>query len=85
MNNELETMSISRSKLVESFGQLRQEWEDATGTNLIVIEASVGLLFADLAVAIGLSPEERDLALGSQLCGELPTGFFLTVEEKGNR
>ena len=52
-------------KLVEALGRIRAEWEEAAeGEPLIAVEGSVGLILADLALGVGLNPEEMIRALG---------------------
>jgi hypothetical protein len=64
--------SITRPQMVNSLARIRVEWEQAAdGNSLVQANASVGLLLADLSIAIGLTPDEQAQALGEDLVNEL--------------
>ena len=76
---------IPRSKIIDALTRLRQEWEQAAeGDNLVELDGSVGLLLADLAVAIGLTSEEQVQALGADLVNELQGMLVSAPEGNGN-
>ncbi|GAB4416736.1 MAG: hypothetical protein Kow002_02760 [Anaerolineales bacterium] len=54
--------------MLEKLSMLRQEWEAAAGADsLLNVTASVGMLLLDMTNALGLTPEERSIVLGSRL------------------
>ena len=62
----------SRATVIQSLSQFRQEWCNIAGQdNLINVNASVGLLLADVINLLNFSPEEREAALGSELCSQV--------------
>ncbi len=72
MNMVIQSRFIHNVEVVQGLERTRLEWEQAAdGESLLNLETNVGLLLADLTAAIGLTPEEKALALGSQLVGEL--------------
>ena len=74
---------ISRRQLVQMLARFRQEWEQAAeGEDLLDLEASVGLLLADLAMAINLTAGEMLQALGEDLVNDLQE--FLVPNPGGN-
>jgi hypothetical protein len=76
---------IPRTKIIDVLTKLRQEWEQAAeGENLVELDGSVGLLLADLAIAIGLTPEEQVQALGADLVNELQGMLVSAPEGNGN-
>jgi len=59
---------ISRNQIIDAFTHLRGEWEQALpGQNLVDVQCNAGLLMMDLAIALGLTEEERKTALGKSL------------------
>ncbi len=63
---------VPRFALVRALARVRAEWEEAAGEDsLIEMQGSVGLLLADIARALGLSPVEQIEALGSEMVEEL--------------
>lgn len=63
---------VPRSALIRALARVRAEWEEAAGEDsLIEMQASVGLLLADIARALGLTPLEQIEALGSEMVEEL--------------
>lgn len=57
--------AISRMQAVKAMMGIRHEWEDhAKGESLLNIEASVGYLLYDIALALNLNQQEIKLALG---------------------
>lgn len=71
MQNHRDNDSISRRLLVSALARIRSEWQESDSSSLLDIEANVGLLLSDLAVALGLNPEEQIEALGEELYHEL--------------
>ncbi len=63
--------SVSRQCVVRALARLRAEWQATDTDSLVDASASVGLLMADLAVALGLNQEELREALGEALFREL--------------
>lgn len=65
-------MLVSQDQVVLALARIRQEWEIAAqGKSLIQVEASVGLLLADLVMALGFPPVERVQVLGQGLVDDL--------------
>jgi hypothetical protein len=61
-----------RTKIVMALSELRMEWQDAVGGgSLVKVEASVGLLLADIAERLQLTEQERYAFLGGRLCNEV--------------
>jgi hypothetical protein len=68
----LQTIPDPRTQLISTLSRLRQEWQEAaSGESLLNIDANVGLMFADLVNAFGLSIHEQSLTLGPELFGEM--------------
>ena len=71
---------ITRLEIVTAFVHLREEWELVAGNkSLVETEGSVGLMFGDLALAIGLTPLEQERALGPELINNLQGPFIRTL------
>jgi len=67
-----DTQPSYRAQIVQSLAEFRREWQEiSSGKSLIEIEASVGLLFADLADRLELSSQERHVMLGSKLSKQI--------------
>lgn len=65
-------MIVRQDQVVLALARIRQEWElAAQGESLIQVEASVGLLLADLVMALGFPPVEKEQVLGPELAGQL--------------
>lgn len=61
-----------RMMAVHALARFRREWEEiADGENLLDVTASVGLILADVADRLELSPQERYVFLGKLLIEEL--------------
>ena len=57
-----------RAQIVQSLANFRREWQaHIEDTNLLDVDASVGLILADIADRLELNPQERYVMLGSQL------------------
>jgi len=54
--------TVSRSQVVEGIKNFRQEWEKATGEQLVDSDLCYSLI--DVTAAIGLTPAEQTEALG---------------------
>ena len=63
---------IPRSHLINVFAKIREEWEEAAdSSSLIDMNASVGMLLADMVVSIGLTTSEQEEVFGSDLARDL--------------
>lgn len=63
-----------KDQVLESLSTLRQEWELAAGEDgLLDVTASVGLMLLDIAIKLGLTPEERSAFLGARLNQDVTT------------
>ncbi len=61
-----------RAKVVQSLADFRREWQKmADGKRLVEIEASVGLILADIADRLELNPQERHAMLGGKLINQI--------------
>ena len=61
-----------RAQVVQSLADFRREWQKiAQGQSLVEVQASVGLLFADIADRLDLSPQERHVMLGGKLTNQV--------------
>jgi hypothetical protein len=57
-----------RAQVVQALADFRREWQQvAQGQSLIAVEAPVGLLLADIADRLELTPQERHAMLGGML------------------
>ena len=73
---ETQAMIVCQKGAVDALAKIRKEWElTADGESLVDVEASVGLLLADIVVALGLPPVEIVQVLGAKLAGELQDIF----------
>lgn len=67
-----------RTRLVLALAQFREEWQKAvSGGSLLKVESPVGLLLADIADKLELTPQERHVVLGGKLINEVD-GFMET-------
>lgn len=61
-----------RTRMVQSLSEFRREWQKAVeGKSLFDVEAPVGLILADIADRLQLTPQERHAFLGGQLIGKV--------------
>ena len=61
-----------RARLVLALAQFREEWQETVnGGSLLKIETPVGLLLADIADKLELTPQERHVFLGGKLINEV--------------
>ena len=61
-----------RAQVVQALADFRREWQKvAEGKSLVEAEAPVGLLLADIADRLGLSPQERYAMLGGKLINQV--------------
>jgi len=61
-----------RAQVLQSLADFRREWQKMVeGKSLIEVEASVGLLLADIANRLELNPQERHVMLGSKLINQV--------------
>ena len=61
-----------RAEVIQSLGEFRREWQQMVdGQNLVDVQASVGLLFADIADRLELNPQERHVMLGGKLINQV--------------
>ena len=61
-----------RAQVVQSLADFRREWQKmAEGKSLIEVEAPIGLILADIADRLELTPQERFVFLGGKLINEV--------------
>jgi hypothetical protein len=71
-----------RTRLVLALAEFRKEWQEAAhGGSLLKVESPVGLVLADIADRLQLSPQERYAVLGGRLINEVDA----TREERISR
>jgi hypothetical protein len=73
MLNPFDRENISREIVIRALARIRQEWQETTPGSLVDVEASLGLLLADLASYLCLTPQEQAEALGRDLYQEINT------------
>ena len=57
-----------RAQVVQSLADFRREWQKiAQGQSLVEVESPVGLVLADIADRLELTPQERYAMLGGML------------------
>ena len=62
----------SRTRIILALAELREEWQQAAkGGSLLKVETPVGLLLADIADKLELTPQERHVFLGGRLMNEV--------------
>jgi hypothetical protein len=71
MNISRRIRIIERDQVVAGIADIRAQWEDATGCDLVAAKGSVGLILGDVVKAIGLLPEDQTRALGEKLFATL--------------
>lgn len=68
-----------RTRIVQSLADFRREWQkNVGGRSLLEVEAPVGLILADIAEKLKLSPQERYAMLGGKLSNQVDS----VLEEK---
>jgi hypothetical protein len=61
-----------RAQALQSLAGFRQEWQHLMdGESLLAVQTPVGLILADVADKLGLSPQERIEFLGDSLAQEI--------------
>jgi hypothetical protein len=61
-----------RTHLILALAEFRKEWQEAVhGGSLLKVESPVGLVLADIADRLELSPQERYVFLGGRLINEV--------------
>jgi hypothetical protein len=71
-----------RTRVVIALSRFREEWQEAVkGGSLLKVEAPIGLVLADIADRLELTPQERHVVLGGRLINEVDA----TREERISR
>jgi hypothetical protein len=74
---------LTSTNVVEALARFRREWEQAAeGESLVDIQGSVGLMLADLVIALALRPSVQVQVLGSELYEELQS-ILAVIPENG--
>jgi hypothetical protein len=61
-----------RTRIVQAIADFRREWQKSVrGGSLLKVEAPVGLVLADIADRLQLTPSERHAMLGGKLINEV--------------
>ena len=72
-----------RAQIVQSLADFRREWQKMSeGNSLVEIQASVGLMFSDIADRLELNPQERHTMLGGRLINQVNCLMEERVEAK---
>jgi hypothetical protein len=72
-----------RTRLVLALAELREEWQKAVqGGSLLKVETPVGLLLADIADRLQMTPQERHVFLGGKLINEVDAHMEERVARK---
>jgi hypothetical protein len=67
-----ETPVTTRMKVIESLTKFRQEWQSlANGQSLLDVQASVGLILADIIDKLELTEQEKVIVLGRKLINQV--------------
>jgi hypothetical protein len=67
-----ETPVTTRMKVIESLTKFRQEWQSlANGQSLLDVQASVGLILADIIDKLELTEQEKVIVLGRNLINQV--------------
>ena len=68
MLTQTQSVIFIQPRTIDVISRIREEWEEvAEGESLVDVKGSVGMLLAEIAEALGLSPEEQRAALGAKL------------------
>jgi len=68
MFKKINTSYDKHIAIINSLASLRLQWEQAAeGQSLIRVQASVGLVLADIAFSLGFTRDEEDFILGERL------------------
>ena len=61
-----------RAQVVHALADFRREWQKMVQSkSLVEVQASVGLLLADIADRLELNPQERHVMLGGKLINQV--------------
>ncbi len=61
-----------RAQVVHALADFRREWQKMVqGKSLVDVQASVGLMLADIADRLELNPQERHAMLGGKLINQI--------------
>jgi hypothetical protein len=61
-----------RAQIVQALADFRREWQKtAEGTSLIEVQVPIGLILADVADRLQLTPQERHAMLGGKLINQV--------------
>ena len=72
-----------RTRMILALSRFREEWQEvAGGGSLLKIESSVGLILADIADKLELTPQERHVFLGGRLINEVDAFTETRVSRK---
>jgi hypothetical protein len=72
-----------RTRLILALAQLREEWQETVnGGSLLKVETPIGLLLADIADKLDLTPQERHVFLGGRLINEVDAHLEQRVRRK---
>jgi hypothetical protein len=72
-----------RNRMLQSLADFRREWQSLVeGKSLLEVNASVGLLLADIADRLDLNPQERHAMLGGKLINQVNSFMEQRIEVK---
>jgi hypothetical protein len=69
-----------RTRLILALAEFRREWQEAVhGGSLLKVETPVGLILADIADRLELTPQERYALLGRRLMTTTSSGIWSNI------
>jgi hypothetical protein len=72
-----------RTRMIMALAAFREEWQKLVeGGSLLKVESPVGLVLADIADRLELSPQERHVFLGGRLINEVDAFLETRVSQK---
>jgi hypothetical protein len=72
-----------RTRMLLALADFRKEWQEAVhGGSLLKVESPVGLVLADIADRLELTPQERFVLLGGRLINEVDANREQQVRAK---
>ena len=80
-NTQPTILVLARPLMVKAIARIREDWEQED-ESLVDIEASVGMMLADVVEALGFSEEERISALGPSLYNDIQQLMEVTYSIK---
>ena len=80
-NTQPTILVLARPQMVNAIARIREDWEQED-ESLVDVEASVGVILADVVNALGFSEEEKIAALGPSLYVDIQKVMQVTYSVK---